>query len=119
MTMERLIAISTDLRWAKVIKKQFSVAPKQGDTDRVIECARPVKDRRVVTDSGGHKEERYVIDTTIVLGPLRWPAEFTLTNRDSMKFRMLLGRSAIRGKLLVDSGASYLLGRKPVKRSTR
>lgn len=94
---------------------RFGIHPKQGDTDTVIECSKPVKDRRVVTDSGGHKEERYVIETTLVLGPLVWSGELTLTDRDSMKFRMLLGRSAIRGNLLVDSNASYLLGKKPVR----
>ena len=98
---------------------RFGIHPFQKNTKKEVYCESKIFDKRVVSDSGGHKEERYVIDTTIVLGPLRWSAEFTLTNRDSMKFRMLLGRSAIRGKLLVDSSASYLLGRKPVKRSAK
>jgi len=94
---------------------RFGIHPIQGDTDTVIECTWPVKDKRVVTDSGGHKEERYVIETTLVLGPLVWLAELTLTDRDSMKFRMLLGRTAMRGKLLVDPANSFIFGKKPVR----
>lgn len=94
---------------------RFGIHPIQRDTDRVIECTWPVKDKRVVTDSGGHKEERYVIETTLVLGPLVWPAELTLTDRDSMKFRMLLGRTAMRGKLLVNPAKSFLFGKKPLR----
>lgn len=92
---------------------RFGIHPIQGDTDTAIECSWPIKDQRVVTDSGGHKEKRYVIETNLVLGSLVWPAELTLTDRDSMKFRMLLGRTAMRGKLLVDPAHSFLFGKKP------
>mgnify|MGYP001826922172 FL=1 len=70
----------------------------------------------MVSDSGGHREDRYVIETTISLGASRWLAELTLTDRDSMKFRMLLGRTALADNFLVDPGASYVLGRKPARR---
>ena len=96
---------------------RFGIHPIQRDTETVVECEMPVKDRRVVTDSGGHKEYRYVIETTLSLGHMTWPSEITLTDRDSMKFRMLLGRSALDSKLLVDPAASYMIGKKPARKA--
>ena len=63
-------------------------------------------------DSGGHEEERYLVESTVQLGDKIWPIEITLTSRDAMGFRMLLGRTAIRRRHLVDSGRSYLLDKK-------
>ena len=60
-------------------------------------CEAKVHDKRDVTDSGGHTETRYVIKTRLVLGSFDQKVELTLTNRDTMKFRMLLGRQAMRG----------------------
>jgi len=97
----------------------FAIHPRQRSTRLVVECEAPVKDRRVVTDSGGHRESRYVIETTLSLGHLTWPAELTLTDRDSMKFRMLLGRTALDGQFLVDPATSYRLGKKPAKRKIK
>ena len=77
----------------------------------------PVKDQRVVTDSGGHKEHRYIIETTLSLAHITWRAEVTLTDRDSMKFRMLLGRTALNEQFLVDPAASYILGKKPARKA--
>jgi hypothetical protein len=98
---------------------RFRIHPRQRSTKLVVECEAPVKDWRVVTDSGGHKENRYVIDTAFSLGHIAWPAELTLTDRDSMKFRMLLGRTALDGKFLVDPAHSYMLGKKPVKHKAK
>ena len=86
---------------------RFLMHPKQNDTDYIKECHAQVHDERWVTDSGGHRELRYVIQTDIQLGHRVWPIEMTLTNRDTMKFRMLLGRTAMTD-ILVDPGASYL-----------
>lgn len=103
--------------WIETYKKnrqqriKFAIHPDQYSTEEVIECDVQVKDRRVVTDSGGHKQRRYVIETTVCLGPHTFVAEMTLTSRDTMRFRMLLGRTAINGRFLVDSNASYLQGR--------
>jgi hypothetical protein len=98
---------------------RFRVHPLQRDSDTVAECEAPVKDQRVVTDSGGHREHRYIIETTLSLGALEWQAEVTLTDRDSMKFRMLLGRTALDGKYFVDPAASYMVGKKPGKRAVK
>ncbi len=87
---------------------RFWVHPLQRDVSEVVICEAPIIDRRVVRDSGGHEEHRYVIRTDVQLGAARWPIEITLTDRDSMGFRMLLGRTAIRQGYLVDAGRSYL-----------
>ena len=99
---------------------RFGIHPIQKNTETVIECEAPVKDQRLVTDSGGHKESRFVIETDLVLGDNVWTAEITLTDRDSMSYRMLLGRTALNGRFLVDPSASYVLGHKPSsKKETR
>jgi len=77
---------------------------------QVVECDAKVLDERDVSDSGGHKELRLVVETTLVLGDQSWPIEMTLTNRDSMQFRMLLGRTAMAGRAVIHPEASYLAG---------
>ncbi len=94
---------------------RFFIHPLQKNDRYVVQCEAPVKDRRMVSDSGGHRECRYVIETAISLGPREWPAELTLTDRDTMKFRMLLGRTALDGNFVVDPAASYLVGKRPGK----
>ncbi len=88
----------------------FAIHPLQKRNDMAIECHVPVKDRRLVTDSGGHKQRRYVIETRLVLGQSVINAEMTLTNRDTMRFRMLLGRTAMAARFIIDPSASYLQG---------
>lgn len=94
---------------------RFGLHPVQGNTEKEIHCEAEVFDRRDVTDSGGHSETRYVIKTNVILGKSVWPIEMTLTNRDTMRFRMLLGRTAIADHFLVDSAGSHLAG-KPSKK---
>jgi hypothetical protein len=96
---------------------RFGVHPWQRDARTVIHCEASVVDQRQVSDSGGHRERRYVIETKIRLGRRTWPVEITLTNRDTMAFRMLLGRTALNGRYLVDADTSYRLGRPPRRRS--
>jgi len=91
---------------------RFGIHPLQRRTDREVFCTAAVHDIRVVTDSGGHRERRFVIHTDIVIGTHRWPIEITLTDRDTMMFRMLLGRNAINDRFLVDPSLSYLVSRR-------
>lgn len=91
----------------------FLIHPWQKDNDTVIETTAPISDQRWVSDSGGHREQRYVIVTDVVVGDACYPIEITLTNRDTMQFRMLLGRTALAGHYLVHSAGSYLIGEKP------
>jgi hypothetical protein len=87
---------------------RFAIHPIQGDSDTVVECEAPIKDKRVVRDSGGHEEMRYVIETPILIGDEIIQAEVTLTDRDGMTFRVLLGRTALRKRYVVHPGRSYL-----------
>ena len=89
----------------------FALHPIQKETDTVIECHAAVKDRRIVSDSGGHKQRRYVIETPLILGAHTINAEITLTNRDSMLFRMLIGRTAMTDRFLINAQASYIQGK--------
>jgi len=72
-----------------------------------------VLDRRRVTDSGGHATERVFIRTRLRLAGMEWPAEVNLTHRRNMLFPMLLGRTALAGRFLVDPAQSFLLGDAP------
>lgn len=89
-------------------KVRFKVHPYQKDTKQTIIAEADLIDRREVKSSTGHAQLRPVIETTVRLGDRLWPIELTLTNRDVMGFRMLLGRQAIRKRFLVDAGKSFL-----------
>ncbi len=91
---------------------RFLLHPVQRQKKLEIPCVAVVIDYRCVTDSGGRREYRYVIRTKMKLGKLSWPVELTLTNRDQMGFRMLIGRQALRRRYLVDTGRSFLARKK-------
>ncbi|NOI56849.1 ATP-dependent zinc protease [Vibrio coralliilyticus] len=88
---------------------RFWIHPLQRDNSQEVVCEAKVIDQRVVRDSGGHEETRYVIESTIRLGQQSWKAELTLTNRENMAFRMLLGRTAMHHRMLVDPVKSFLV----------
>lgn len=87
----------------------FDVHPVQRNNQCSISCVAPLVGRRLVTSSNGHREERLIVKTTLAVGPIRQPIELSLTNRDSMGFRLLLGRTAVRRHFIVDAGRSYLM----------
>jgi hypothetical protein len=94
---------------------RFKIHPEQRNAQREKTVEAKVKDWRGVRSSSGEVEHRPVILTQIEIFGDRWEVELTLTRRDAMGFRMLLGRQAIRGHLVVDPGRSYLNGRRSQK----
>lgn len=88
-------------------KVRFVVHPVPGRDDVAITCVADVIDRREVASSNGEREQRYVITTTCAIGGRRWPIEVTLTNRETMAYRMLLGRQALQDDMFVDAQASF------------
>ena len=87
----------------------FTLHPLQNNTQVALQCKAPVLEHRVIKDSGGHEETRVVIETTVELGDDVWPIELTLTDREQMGFRMLLGRKALRSRFYVDPTRSFQL----------
>jgi hypothetical protein len=91
---------------------RFEVHPEQRSAKHAVAVRAPIHEWRRVKSSSGHTEHRPVILATIELLGVRWQAELTLTRRDDMGFRMLLGRQAIRGRFVVDAGKSFRNGRR-------
>lgn len=81
-----------------------------GPGSHCVECISEVVDERNVTDSGGHTTRRPFVRTRVQVGAELWPIEINLTDRRHMLFPMLLGRTAMAGRLLVDPAASFMLG---------
>lgn len=93
-------------RWVR-----FRIWPLQRTKIPELICEAPVLEKRLVADSGGHRELRFVIQTRLAIGNMEYPIEMTITRRDTMLFRMLLGRTAMKGRIIVNPGHSYLTGR--------
>lgn len=93
--------------WAR-----FFVHPFQRNDAEEIACNARVEDIRTVSNPGGRRQRRLVIHTDVSLGGDTWPIDLSLTDRDEMGFRLLIGRTAMRGKLIADPGRSYLLGKR-------
>lgn len=89
---------------------KFDINPIQNNSKSIIHCEAQLVDQRIVKSSNGTREKRYVIRTDVELGSHNWQVEVTLTNRDSMGFRMLLGREAMVGRLIVDPEKKFELG---------
>lgn len=90
---------------------RFSIHPWQRADDDVAELTLPVLDRREVRSSNGQTEERYAVAMDVVLAGRTVTTVMTLSNRDEMGFRLLIGREALEQGFLVDSAGSYLGGR--------
>lgn len=90
---------------------RFGVQPSSENPDvRMISFA-PVKDQRLIKDSEGHDEVCFIVETSIALGTLQKTIELTLSENDAMRFKMILGRTALQKlNLVVDPNASHLLG---------
>lgn len=93
---------------------RFGVHPLKQDDTEVVWLEAPVVDQRRVRDSGGHAEQRFVIAVDVVIGQsdaaAAFSTEFTLTSRDSMAFRILIGRRALAGRYVVNAAKAFCLG---------
>ena len=100
---------------------KFRIRPRQRSDADEVEIERPVHDVRRVRSSSGHVQERFVVLMPLVLVGFEVTAEVTLSNRDSMGFRMLIGREALSRGFLVDSARSFLGDRapRPMRRRNR
>jgi hypothetical protein len=98
-------------RCGGVQRVRFGIHPLRRRPDIEIYCEADVVDFRTVADSGRHRDKRYIIVTEITLLGESWPIEISLANRESMLFRMLLGRTAMEKRLIVDPARSYTTGR--------
>ena len=87
---------------------RFEIHPFQRDNKQSVLAEAQLLEYRKVTSSGGHAQIRPVIITTVKLGQHQWQVELTLTNRDSMGFRMLLGRQALKKQFLINPSKSFL-----------
>ncbi|NKB47658.1 MAG: ATP-dependent zinc protease [Legionellales bacterium] len=83
---------------------RFDVHPLQGDESILIHCQAPILDKRYIMSSNGHKEHRYVIVTSLKIDGQCWDIELTLSNRDPLRHRMLLGRQALNHRVVIDPG---------------
>lgn len=92
---------------------QFDVRPLQDQDPLVHTCTCPIVDYRWITSSMGSSQLRYIIRTTLTIGPLSNPIDLSLANRDEMGFRMLVGRDALPSRTLVDPNRSFLLSKEP------
>ncbi|MCH9694272.1 MAG: ATP-dependent zinc protease [Gammaproteobacteria bacterium] len=100
-----------DFEDAGVQRVEFKMHPNQHDNNTVVVCVADIVDERLVRDSGGHQEKRWIIESPLTIGTITWNIEINLTSRDDMRFRMLLGRTALRGRALVDPARSYVMGK--------
>lgn len=91
------------------MKVKFQVYPEQYNLHYVLDCHGELLDQRLVRNSGGNAEYRYIIKTNLYMAGSIWPIELTLTNRATMGFRLLLGRTALNTKFLVDPCKSFLV----------
>jgi hypothetical protein len=89
----------------------FDLHPVQRENRTVVPCRAAVADMRTIRSSSGEEERRYIIRTRLRLGPRSWLIDLSLTNRDEMGFRILLGRAAVRRRIIVDPGRSFLIPR--------
>lgn len=90
---------------------QFVIHPLTRSNDVELSCESPILEFRDVKDSGGHIEHRPFIRTKAKLGDYEWDIDLSLTNREGMKFRMLLGREAVASDFIIDPSTSYLIGK--------
>ncbi len=94
---------------------KFYLHPIQGNNSIIVGCVAEVIDQRSIMSSNGQKEHRYVIQTALQFAEQQWNIELTLSNRDPLRFRILLGRAALQGRTIIDPAHSYLVQKSSVR----
>lgn len=89
----------------------FNVHPLQKNSNLTVHCRAPIVDEREIMSSNGHKELRYVIETMLHIGDMSWQIEMTLSNRDPLRYRMLLGRNALAGNVIIEPSLKLIQGK--------
>lgn len=95
----------------RTLMVSFDIHPLQRNDKIIVSCHAPVIDERAIMSSNGHREHRYVIMTPIKLGDNVWEIEITLSDRDPLKFRMLLGRAALADRVIIDPHKKLIQGK--------
>lgn len=90
---------------------RYTVRPIRKRPEIAIRCESKLIDRRPIKNSGGHVESRYIIETKVLLGDIGWPVSLSLTCREDMIFRMLLGRTALTDRVIIHPAEKYLTGK--------
>lgn len=88
----------------------FDIHPLQKTHKIIQKCQADIIDSRIIKSSSGDKQRRLVIVTPLTVGKETWDIQVTLTNRDAMGYRMLLGREAMTNRFLVDPDLSFCAG---------
>jgi hypothetical protein len=86
----------------------FDIHPDVHNVGTILKCTAPISDIRKIKSSNGTSEQRYVIETPVILGKEQWNIEITLTDRSDMSYLMLFGREAIGSRFLVDPSGVFL-----------
>ena len=89
----------------------FTVVPLQRDRHVRLKCTAQLLGQKMVRSSTGEPEQRYAIRTPLVLANKVWDIDVTLTNREPLIFRMLLGREALASHCVIDPDKRFILGR--------
>jgi hypothetical protein len=100
-------------------KVSFYVRLHRRLRDRRVHVVQRISRRARVRSSNGHYTHRIFVATTLRLGPIERPIELSLVDRDDMMFRMLIGRSALAGAVLVDAARPRLLTKPPTRKATK
>lgn len=90
---------------------RFDIHPDYHDVSKVVRKEAKISKTKIIKSSNGTNQNRHFIETTLVLAGESWPILITLTDRSSMSYLMLLGRQAMKGKLIVDAEFEYMLGK--------
>jgi hypothetical protein len=98
-------------------RARFDVIVARGSRRRIVHVEAPVHRHGRVRSSSGHASQRLFVTTTLRLGPVERSIEINLVDRDLMRYRMLLGRSALAGDFWIDAARTGVIGKRAGRRT--